>query len=83
MGLAAGKTFDRSALDEVTQYLTDQYYAAASTGCKIDTKVEEEPGNRVQVKIDIKEGTRAKIRQINIVGNTALQAKRTSSTPWS
>ena len=29
------------------------------------TKVEEETGNRVKIKIDIKEGSRAKIRQIN------------------
>ncbi len=33
VGLAAGKTFDRSVLEDVTQYLTDQYFAAASMGC--------------------------------------------------
>ena len=27
VGLAAGKTFDRSTLEDVTQYLTDQYYS--------------------------------------------------------
>ena len=31
VGLATGKTFDRSVLEDVTQYLTDQYFAAAST----------------------------------------------------
>ena len=73
VGLATGKTFDRSVLEDVTQYLTDQYFAAASTACNIDTKVEEESGNRVKIKIDIKEGTRAKIREINIVGNTKFK----------
>jgi len=69
VGLAAGKTFDRSVLEDVTQYLTDQYYSRGKYGVRIDTKVEEESGNRVKIKIDIKEGNRAKIREINIVGN--------------
>ncbi len=75
VGLAAGKTFDRSVLEDVTQYLTDQYYARGKYGIKIDTKVEEESGNRVKIKIDIKEGSRAKIRKINIVGNTHFKEK--------
>src|SRR5271170_2552755 len=75
VGLAAGKTFDRSVLEDVTQYLTDQYYSRGKYGIKIDTKVEEESGNRVKIKIDIKEGARAKIREINIVGNTKFKEK--------
>ena len=75
VGLATGKTFDRSVLEDVTQYLTDQYFARGKYGVRIDTKVEEESGNRVKIKIDIKEGTRAKIRQINIVGNTKFKDK--------
>jgi outer membrane protein insertion porin family len=69
VGLAAGKTFDRSVLDDVKQYLTDQYFSRGKYAVRVDTKVEEESGNRVKVKIDIKEGKRAKIREINIVGN--------------
>ncbi len=75
VGLAAGKTFDRSTLDEVTQYLTDQYYSRGKYAVKIDTKVEDLPDNRVRVSIDIKEGSRAKIRQINIVGDTKFKEK--------
>ena len=75
VGLATGKTFDRSVLEDVTQYLTDQYYSRGKYGVKIDAKVEEESGNRVKIKIDIKEGTRAKIREINIVGNTEFKEK--------
>ncbi|MBV9345110.1 MAG: outer membrane protein assembly factor BamA, partial [Gammaproteobacteria bacterium] len=44
-------------------------------GVRIDTKVEEESGNRVKIKIDIKEGSRAKIRAINVVGNTKFRDK--------
>jgi outer membrane protein insertion porin family len=80
VGLAAGKTFDRSVLEDVTQYLTDQYYSRGKYGIKIDTKVEEESGNRVKIKIDIKEGTRAKIREINLVGNTKFKDKEVLDT---
>jgi outer membrane protein insertion porin family len=75
VGLATGKTFDRSVLEDVTQYLTDQYFARGKYGVKIDSHVEEEAGNRVKVKIEIKEGARAKIRQINIVGATKFSQK--------
>src|SRR5882724_11651076 len=70
VGLATGKTFDRSVLEDVTQYLTDQYYSRGKYAVRVDTHVEEETGNRVKIKIDIKEGKRAKIRQINVVGAT-------------
>src|SRR3982075_3333195 len=75
VGLATGKTFDRSVLEDVTQYLTDQYFARVKYGVKIDSHVEEEAGNRVKIKIEIKEGARAKIRQINIVGATKFSQK--------
>jgi len=70
VGLATGKTFDRSVLEDVTQYLTDQYFSRGKYAVRVDTHVEEESGNRVKIKIDIKEGKRAKIRQINVVGAT-------------
>jgi outer membrane protein insertion porin family len=69
VGLATGKTFDRSVLEDVKQFLTDQYFSRGKYAVRIDAKVEEQPGNRVRVNIDIKEGKRARIRQINIVGN--------------
>ena len=75
VGLAAGKTFDRSVLDDVTGYLTDQYFSQGKYGVKIDSHVEEESGNRVKIKIEIKEGSKAKIREINIVGNTKFKEK--------
>jgi len=75
VGLATGKTFDRSVLEDVTQYLTDQYYSRGKYAVRVDTKVEEETGNRVTIKIEIKEGKRAKIRQINLVGNHTFKQK--------
>ena len=75
VGLATGKTFDRSVLEDVKQYLTDQYYSRGKYAVKIDTQVEEQSGNRVKVKIDVKEGKRARIRQINLVGNKSFSEK--------
>lgn len=72
VGFAPGKTFDRSVLDEVRQYLTEQYFARGKYDARIDANVEEKPDNRVAISIDIHEGKRARIRQINIVGNTAF-----------
>src|SRR5579863_9448765 len=37
VGLAPGKIFDRSVLEDVTQYLTDQYYSRVKYGVAIDT----------------------------------------------
>src|SRR5215467_13839620 len=75
VGLATGKTFDRSVLEDVTQYLTDQYYSRGKYAVRVNTHVEEETGNRVKIKIEIKEGKRAKIRQINLVGNRTYKQK--------
>ena len=72
VGLARGKTFDRSVLDDVTQFLTDQYYGRGKYNVVVDTEVtENEEDNTVDIAIDIAEGKRARIRQINIVGNEA------------
>jgi outer membrane protein insertion porin family len=79
-GLAAGKTFDRSLLEEVKGSLTDQYYSRGKYGVRLDTTVEDQPDNRVRIKIDIKEGARARIRQISIVGNTKFKEKEILST---
>ena len=80
VGLATGKTFDRSVLDLVEQYLTEQYFSRGRYGMTVKETVEDQPGNRVKVKIDIKEGKRAKIRQINIVGNSSFKEKEILDT---
>jgi outer membrane protein insertion porin family len=75
VGLAQGKTFDRSVLEDVKSFLQDQYGARGKYAARIDTKVEEVAGNRVKINIDIVEGKRAKIRTINLVGNEIFREK--------
>jgi outer membrane protein insertion porin family len=72
VGLATGKTFDQSVLEEVKQYLTDQYFSRGKYAVRVDAKVDEVPGNKVKITVDITEGKRARIRQINIAGNNAF-----------
>src|SRR5262245_144529 len=72
IGLAQGKTFDQSILDDVTQSLTEEYYARGKYAAKITPTVEPLQDNTVRVSIQIEEGDRAKIRQVNLVGNTSF-----------
>jgi outer membrane protein insertion porin family len=71
-GLTAGKTFDRSTLDQLTQSLTEEYYGRGKYAARVTPTVEAVEDNRVRVSIEIEEGDRAKIRQVNIVGNTSF-----------
>ena len=69
VGLAQGKIFNRATLEDVRQALTDQYYAHGRYNVRVDVDVDDLGGNLVDVKIDITEGKRSKIRAINVVGN--------------
>lgn len=75
IGLAEGRVFNRQILDKVEQELRRQYYSRGKYALKIDSEVTPLSRNRVAVTVKISEGRAAKIRQINIVGNTAFKDK--------
>ena len=75
IGLAEGKIFDRQILDKVEQELTRQYLSHGKYGLKIKIDVADLTRNRVGINIKISEGRVTKIKQINIVGNTAFEEK--------
>ncbi len=75
IGLKAGRTFNQSVLDEVEQSLTDQYFSQGKYAAKVNAEVEEVEGNKVRIAINIVEGERARIRQINLVGNKSYSDK--------
>ena len=72
VGLARGRTFDRSVLDNVEMFLREQYYDRGKYGVSIDTEITDRPNNTVRIQVNVKEGDRAKIRQVNIVGNNTF-----------
>jgi outer membrane protein insertion porin family len=75
IGLAEGDTFDRLSLDHVTQELTRQYNNRGKYNVEITPTVTRLDRNRVDVVIRVKEGTAAKIRHINLVGNEQYKQK--------
>ena len=75
IGLKAGRIFNRSVLEEVEQSLTDQYFSQGKYAATVKAEVEDLPDNRVRIAIQIKEGDRARIRQINLVGNSSFDDK--------
>ncbi|HEY8097603.1 MAG TPA: outer membrane protein assembly factor BamA, partial [Methylobacter sp.] len=75
IGLAEGKVFDQQVLDKVEQELSRQYFSHGKYGLKITTEVSNLTRNRVGIHIKISEGRVAKIKQINIVGNTVFDDK--------
>lgn len=70
IGLAEGETFNPLAVDRVTQELIRQYNNRGKYSVTITPSITALPLNRVDVAIAIDEGDAARIRDINIVGNT-------------
>ena len=74
-GIAEGSLVKPSVLEEVELSLTDLYFGRGKYGAEVNVDVTELPDNKVDVVIDIKEGDRSRIRQINIVGNELFTDK--------
>jgi outer membrane protein insertion porin family len=72
-GLAEGRIFDRSVLDNAEQELKRQYLSRGLYAAEVQTTVTPLERNRVGVNIAVTEGEVAKIRGINIVGAEAFK----------
>ena len=72
IGLAEGRTFERSVLDRIEQELERQYFNQGKYAIKLTSTVTPLERNRVAIDIDVAEGDTALIKRINIVGNTAF-----------
>lgn len=79
IGLSEGSTFDRLALDRVRKELIQQYYNRGRYNVSVDPHVVRLNNNRVNIDIEIREGETARIKAINIVGNTVFTDKQIRS----
>ena len=71
-GLAVGQVFQRVTLEQIRVELERQYVSQGRYDATIETEVAEQARNRVAVNIDINEGNVARIKHINIVGNSVF-----------
>lgn len=70
IGLSEGEVYSPQALDRIQQELINQYFSQGRYAVSVDARVTELDRNRVRIAIVIDEGDTAKIKHINIVGNT-------------
>ncbi|MGF1642982.1 MAG: outer membrane protein assembly factor BamA [Thiotrichales bacterium] len=68
-GIAKGRVFNRSVLEDLERELRQQYFARGKYNVKIDTSITPLDNNRVDIDIKIAEGVVSKIKQVNVVGN--------------
>ncbi len=72
IGLAEGRVFNRSILDKIEQELQRQYFNLGKYAVKLSSTVTPLERNRVAINIDISEGGTARIKKINIIGNSSF-----------
>ncbi len=73
IGIVKGRVFNPSALDKIEQGLKQQaYFSRGKYAVRITTAITELARNRVDIDIEISEGVVAKIKQVNIVGNSVF-----------
>lgn len=78
-GMAEGRVFKRATLEGLKRELSSQYSLQGRYDAEIITEVVPEPRNRVSIEIDIDEGSSAKIKNINFVGNEIYSDQRLRS----
>ncbi len=71
-GLQEGEVFKRATLDRIQLDLQRLYVAQGRYGADVTADVEQLPGNRVALNIQIREGEVATIQHINVVGNSVF-----------
>src|SRR5690625_5023430 len=76
VGFGPGRIFDQAMLEQAVFELQQQYLSDGKYGVEINPIITPLPRNRVGVNFDIFEGDRARIKEINFVGNEAFSSSR-------
>jgi outer membrane protein insertion porin family len=74
VGLAQGRYYDKSLVDRAEQELKHQYLTRGFYAAEVKTTVTPVDHNRVSILFSVAEGPKAKIRQVNFVGNRAFSS---------
>lgn len=73
IGFSEGQVFQQAMLERVEQELRQQYFSYGKYGATIIGRTEPLEDNRVAVSIEIFEGEAARIKRINIIGNSVWE----------
>ncbi len=76
VGLAEGRVFNKSLLDRVELELRQQYFSRGYYAVSIQPTVTPLERNRVDLNIQVIEGSVARIREISLVGNRLFPDKK-------
>lgn len=68
-GIAKGEVLNSFVLDKIEQEISNQYFSNGHYHLKVEKKIVELSRNRVQLRINIKEGGSARIKEFNLIGN--------------
>ena len=79
IGLSEGEVYQPQSLDRIKQELVKQYFSQGRYAVTVESRVTNMDRNRVRIAIIVKEGDTAKIKHINIVGNTLFTDKEIES----
>lgn len=71
-GIEEGQVFKRATLERLELEILRSYVSQGRYSARVNATAEDLPRNRVSVSLDIKEGSVAAIRHINIIGNEAF-----------
>lgn len=73
--IAVGRVYDPNVVSKAEKEIMHEYLMKQRYGVKVETKVTPQERNRVDLVIDVYEGTVATIKEIKFVGNKAFSSK--------
>ena len=72
IGMTKGKIYNPKLLENLEQELQQLYYSLSKYAVRLETTATQLDADRVKIDIQISEGAPARIRSINLIGNTAF-----------
>ena len=72
-GISEGSVLKRATLETITKGLQAQYSQQGRYGASVNVDQQARPRNRVEIKIEIDEGSSTAITSIQIIGNNAFE----------